>query len=239
VDHFTYRFASRAAAEGLVVMDDPKSILLCTNKVYLAELLDRHGILAPKTLIVHKDNIDEVCSQLGFPVILKQPDSSFSQGVTKAKTLEEFHAQAEQLLEKSELFLAQEFMATEFDWRIGVLDGKPLHACKYFMAPSHWQIIQKMADGDTDYGKVEALPVELAPVNVVRTAVKAASLIGDGLYGVDLKQIGRQCYVIEVNDNPSIDAGFEDAVMKDSLYERVMETFVRRLDRQRERRSDD
>jgi glutathione synthase/RimK-type ligase-like ATP-grasp enzyme len=239
VDHFTYRFASRAEAEGLVVMDDPKSILRCTNKVYLAELLDRHEILAPKTLIVHKDNIDEVCAQLGFPMILKQPDSSFSQGVTKAKTMEEFRAQAEVLLEKSELFLAQEFMATDFDWRIGVLDGKPLHACKYFMAPSHWQIIQKMADGDTDYGKVEALPVELAPVNVVRTAVKAASLIGDGLYGVDLKQIGRQCYVIEVNDNPSIDAGFEDAVMKDSLYERVMETFVRRLDRQRERRSDD
>ncbi len=239
VNHFTYRFASRAEAEGLVVMDDPKSILRCTNKVYLAELLDRHDILAPKTVIVHRDNLDEVCSQLGLPVILKQPDSSFSQGVTKAKTPEEFLAQAHQLFEHSELFLAQEFLATDFDWRIGVLDKKPLYACKYFMARKHWQIISNAKEGDPDYGKVEAVPLELVPQNVVRTAVKAASLICDGLYGVDLKQIGRQCHVIEVNDNPSIDAGFEDALLKDSLYERIMETFVRRIERQKERRFED
>jgi glutathione synthase/RimK-type ligase-like ATP-grasp enzyme len=74
---------------------------------------------------------------------------------------------------------------------------------------------------------------------VVRTAVKAADLIGDGLYGVDLKQVGRQCFVIEVNDNPSIDAGYEDQLLKDSLYDRVMEVFVRRIERQKERRSED
>ena len=39
VNHHTYRFARRAAAEGLVVIDDPESIVRCTNKVYLAELL--------------------------------------------------------------------------------------------------------------------------------------------------------------------------------------------------------
>ncbi|MGZ5302754.1 MAG: RimK family protein, partial [Bacteroidia bacterium] len=40
VNHYTYRFARRAAIEGLVVMDDPESILRCSNKVYLAELLE-------------------------------------------------------------------------------------------------------------------------------------------------------------------------------------------------------
>ena len=44
VNHHTYRFARRAAAEGLVVIDDPDSILKCTNKVYLAELLTRHDL---------------------------------------------------------------------------------------------------------------------------------------------------------------------------------------------------
>jgi glutathione synthase/RimK-type ligase-like ATP-grasp enzyme len=34
VNHHTYRFARRAEAEGLVVVDDPQSILKCTNKVY-------------------------------------------------------------------------------------------------------------------------------------------------------------------------------------------------------------
>src|SRR5690606_41193599 len=37
VNHHTYRFARRAASEGLVVIDDPASIVKCTNKVYLAE----------------------------------------------------------------------------------------------------------------------------------------------------------------------------------------------------------
>ena len=70
----------------------------------------------------------------------------------------------------------------------------------------------------------------------MRSAVRAASLIGDGLYGVDLKQVGRAAYVIEVNDNPSIDAGYEDGLLKDTLYERIMEHFVRRLERQKDRR---
>ena len=68
---------------------------------------------------------------------------------------------------------------------------------------------------------------------MVRTALRVSNLIGDGLYGVDLKQVGRQVYVIEVNDNPSIEAGVEDAVLKGDLYGRIMEEFLRRLHAQR------
>ena len=64
----------------------------------------------------------------------------------------------------------------------------------------------------------------------MQTALKAANLIGDGLYGVDLKQIGTQCYVIEVNDNPSIDAGYEDAVLKTALYRDIMGVFLQRVE---------
>ncbi len=49
VNHYTYRFSRRAAAEGLVVIDDPDSILKCNNKVCLAEILARHRIPTPKT----------------------------------------------------------------------------------------------------------------------------------------------------------------------------------------------
>jgi hypothetical protein len=47
VDHFTYRFAVKAQLEGLAVIDDPGSILRCTNKVYLYELLRRNKIPTP------------------------------------------------------------------------------------------------------------------------------------------------------------------------------------------------
>ena len=50
LDHYTYRFAQRAAALGLVVIDDPDSILQCNNKVYLNELLTRQHIPVPRTL---------------------------------------------------------------------------------------------------------------------------------------------------------------------------------------------
>ncbi len=234
VNHHTYRFSRRALAEGLVVVDDPDSILKCCNKVYLAELLDRRQILTPRTLIVHRDNVEEIVPQLGLPCILKQPDSAFSQGVVKADTPEEVKRGAEEMLERSDLVIAQEFLPTPFDWRIGIFDRKPLYACQYFMAGKHWQIINHEGDENSRYGRVKTLPVELAPNRVVRTALKAANLIGDGLYGVDLKQVGQKCYVIEVNDNPTIQSTFEDAVMKDSLYERIMEVFLHRLERRRQ-----
>jgi glutathione synthase/RimK-type ligase-like ATP-grasp enzyme len=65
---------------------------------------------------------------------------------------------------------------------------------------------------------------------VLDTALKAANLIGDGLYGVDLKQVGKKVYVIEVNDNPNIDAGMEDKIIKDELYRIVMKSFVKRIE---------
>ncbi|UCF36589.1 MAG: RimK family protein [Acidobacteriota bacterium] len=237
VHHYTYRFARRASAEGLVVIDDPESILRCTNKVYLAELLKRHRIPIPKTIVINSSNTEEIATELGFPCILKQPDSSFSQGVSKVSTREELKTSLEQLLDKSELVVAQEYMPTPFDWRVGIIDGEPLYVCRYHMARKHWQIIRNTTSGKSESGRVDTMAVSDAPVQVVRTAVKAANLIGKGFYGVDLKQIGKKVVVIEVNDNPSIDAGYEDAVLKEQLYSKLMSVFVQRLDRIKRQRN--
>ncbi len=233
VNHHTYQFARRAAAKGLVVMDDPESILKCTNKVYLAELLSRHGIAAPKTIIINENNADRVQSELGLPCILKQPDSSFSQGVVKADTKEELKQNLEKLLETSDLIIGQEFLPTDFDWRVGILNQKPIYVCKYFMASKHWQIYKRSSTGKTYSGKADKMPVDEAPPKVIDRALKAANLIGDGLYGVDLKQADSKVYVIEVNDNPSIDSGVEDAVLKDELYKMIMEEFLRRIEQKK------
>lgn len=121
-------------------------------------------------------------------------------------------------------------MPTDFDWRIGIIDQKPLYACKYYMAKKHWQIIKRDGVGKRSYGNEETIPVELVPKHVIKTALKIANLIGNGLYGVDLKQIDNQCYVIEVNDNPSIDSEIEDSLMKDELYTRIMQVFLKRME---------
>ena len=67
--------------------------------------------------------------------------------------------------------------------------------------------------------------MEAAPIEFLR----GANLIGRGLYGVDLKQVGDRCYLIEVNDNPNVDAGNEDGVLKDALYREIMGVFMRRV----------
>ena len=232
VNHYTYQFARRAASEGLVVVDDPDSILKCTNKVYLNELLSRHRVPVPKTLMVSRENVDRIVPLLGLPCILKQPDSAFSRGVTKVESEQALASCLDVLFTKSDLVVAQQWLPTVFDWRVGVFDRRPLFVCKYFMAQGHWQVV-KREPGRTLEGSTVTHSIGETPEIVVRTAVRAANLIGDGLYGVDLKQDGRQCYVMEVNDNPNVDAGGEDGVLKDALYREIMGVFARRI---RERR---
>jgi glutathione synthase/RimK-type ligase-like ATP-grasp enzyme len=231
VNNHTYRFSQRAAVEGLVVIDDPESIVRCTNKVYQAELFRRYSMPAPRTMVVHPSRVDEVASTIGFPCVLKQPDSSFSLGVVKARSAAELRAHLDEIFRTSELAVVQEYVTSEFDWRIGVLSGRALYACKYYMARGHWQIQKNESDGRRSFGKVETLPIEQVPARAVALAVKAASLIGEGLYGVDLKQVGSEFRIIEINDNPSIEAGVEDAILKDDLYLRVMRYFSERLER--------
>lgn len=229
VNHHTYRFARRAQAEGLVVIDDPDSILKCTNKVYLNEVLQKNGFLVPKTMIVTADNVEEILGAVGLPCVLKSPDSSFSQGVVKVDNADDLMHEAKYLLGKSALIIAQEFLPTDFDWRVGVLDGKAIYVSKYHMVKQHWQIIKRDDEGNLLDGDSETLAVESAPPKLITLAEKAAALIGKGLYGLDLKEVRDKYYVIEINDNPSIDAGCEDAFLKDELYQKVMETFLQRM----------
>jgi hypothetical protein len=54
VAHHTFKFAKKAQAEGMPVIDDPGSILRCTNKAFLAELLRENGIATPRTRLVSR-----------------------------------------------------------------------------------------------------------------------------------------------------------------------------------------
>lgn len=230
VNHYSFRFARRAEAEGLIVIDDPDSIIRCGNKVFLTELIARNGVPAPRSIVVHAANLPEVVESLGFPCVLKTPDGSFSTGVTKVETMEELRETAERILAETDLFLAQEFVPTAFDWRIGVLDGEALYACRYHMAKKHWQIVDPSRSGPRRYGDVEALPLEQVPETVLRSATRAAKLIGQGLYGVDVKETMGRGLVIEVNDNPNLEAGCEDRVLGSALWDRIARTFLARIE---------
>ncbi len=232
IRNHTYRFAERARAEAMPVIDDPISMIRCTNKVYLWERLSQAGLPTPETMVMRSNGkLEEVCDRLGLPVVVKIPDGSFGRGVRKAETLDALKELTAAFFKESELLLAQKFVPTKFDWRIGVLDGQPLFACQYRMARGHWQIVRHKADGSADEGGFATFALEDAPADIVDVAVRAAALIGDGLYGVDLKETDGGPTVIEINDNPNLDHGVEDAKGGAEIWMRLTRWFTDRLAR--------
>jgi glutathione synthase/RimK-type ligase-like ATP-grasp enzyme len=230
VDHHTFKFAKKAESEGMPVLDDPTSILRCTNKAYLAELLRDSEISTPHTRLISRRTLPKLADELEYPVVLKVPDGSFSRNVKKAENWKQFQDTAQSMFKESEIILVQEFMYTDFDWRVGILAGEPLFVAKYFMTRNHWQILKHSADGQLEEGRTEAVAIEDTPKAVLDAAIRCASLVGDGLYGVDLKEHASGVYVIEINDNPNIDAGMEDAILGDDLYRKLLGHLLRQFE---------
>ena len=230
IDHHTYRFAKKAEKEGMIVIDDPDSIVKCSNKIFLTDLMRTNRIPMPQTEILHKSNWAQQLDKMVFPAVLKIPDGSFSRGVFKAADANEFRQLAEPMFKQSDLILTQEYLYTDYDWRIGILNGQPIFACQYFMSHAHWQIVKHDPRGRAHEGRFKAFSIEQVPEEVIKVAIRLAQLIGNGLYGADIKHNEHGVYVIEINDNPNIDAGVEDSMLGDRLYELIMGEFIRRLD---------
>jgi len=235
IDHPTYRLSRKGEMEGLVVIDDATSIMRCCNKIFLHDAFSYNKVSAPRTLVVSSakaGELDRIEANFDYPVVLKMPESSFSIGVYKVSNRHELKEKLGLMLKESALALVQEYIYTDFDWRVGVLNGRAIYACKYFMARDHWQIYNHASSRKSGKaGAFKTIPTFEAPKPVLDAALKASSIIGKGLYGVDIKQKGNQIYVIEVNDNPSIDHGVEDAYVGDELYMMIMQEFVDRLER--------
>lgn len=233
VNHYTYRLARRALESNMVVIDDPQSIVRCTNKVYLAELLRSHQILTPETVFISK--FDKELPAITFPCVLKKPDSSFSHGVVKIDDRQSLQKSLNQFFKTSDLVLTQSFIPTEYDWRIGIFDNKVIYACRYYMAKDHWQIFNWDAQTGRQEGGHETLPIHTVPEAILKLALKGTRLIGDGLYGVDIKTYGDMHYIIEINDNPNIDFGIEDQVEGEALYHKIMTVFLERIQKKNDK----
>lgn len=229
IKNHTYAFSLRAQQEGLVVIDDPDSILKCTNKVFMYNLMERNNIPQLPSSFVSEtsdETLDKLEEYFHYPMVLKIPDGSFSIGVKKANDREELKNLLGDFLKKSALVLVQKFLPTDFDWRIGVLRGEPIYACKYYMSRGHWQIYDHAKEGEDSSGDSDTFQLSEVPKEILDTALKVTSLVGNGLYGVDLKHVDGVPMVVEVNDNPSIDSGVEDLVLGDDLYRKIGLAFI-------------
>jgi glutathione synthase/RimK-type ligase-like ATP-grasp enzyme/gamma-glutamyl:cysteine ligase YbdK (ATP-grasp superfamily) len=224
-----FQFALRAEMLDMPVIDDPQSIIRCSNKVFLEELLRREGVPTPRTMIIAPRTPWREVTALGVPFVVKLPDGSFSSAVHKIENERDYGTVTADMFRRSPLLIAQEFLSTEFDWRVTLLDGQVLFTARYYMAAGHWQIRDGTAEGE-QFGRVEAVPRERAPRAVLDLARRAATWIGRGLYGVDIKEGPSGPVVIEINDNPNLDRGDDDTADGDLIYRDILDYFLRRIE---------
>ena len=223
----TYVAARMAKFHGIPVIDDPDSIQICSDKINMYKHLIRNGVSLPKTEFLDKneltvERVTQLFDELGSPLIVKEPSTSFSLRVEKVSNIADFFKVARRFIRLSDWIVVQQYIESRYDWRVGVLNGKLLYACKYTI-PSETFKIQASVNGHLVYCGVESVKPDAVPGNVTRLGIEAANAIGDGLYGVDIKNTNGDAYVIEVNDNPSIESG------EDDCYPRVFEQIVTRL----------
>lgn len=228
--NITYVAAKMAEFNGIPVIDDPRSIQVCGDKVNMYSALMKKGISLPETVFLSRkdltvERVAGLFDTLGSPLVIKEPSTSFSQRVERVRDVAEFFRVARRFIKLSDWIVVQQFIESRYDWRVGVLDGQLLYACKYTI-PSVTFKIQASVNGHIVYCGVESVPPDKIPPHVVPLGIAAAGAIGNGLYGVDIKNNNGDAYVIEVNDNPSLEGG-EDQYYPDVYGKIVAHLFAK------------
>jgi glutathione synthase/RimK-type ligase-like ATP-grasp enzyme len=198
---------------GKRVLDTSDSIRICCDKVNMYGRLSAAGVPLPVTRYLAPHEVDPahaiaLFDALGMPLVLKAPNSSFSAYVDRVSTPEAFVRVGRRFLRRADRLVVQQYLPSEFDWRVITLHGHVLAVVQYRFAPDRWMAMQRGDAGQS--AVVRGLPRHEAPPRLLEVALAAGAAIGDGLYGVDLKEIDGDFVVIEVNDNPTIAATEED-----------------------------
>jgi len=222
-----YVVSKTAWVLGLKVIDDPESIRICANKIHQYRLFEKYDVPRIPTLFLNKEEfhhrqIEEIFELFGKPVVIKAPYTSFSKYVEKVSCETSFREVAKRFFRRSDYIVVQKFMPSRFDWRVGVLNGEVLYVCKYMMPKGRWKHgVKRRGKPSFIWGRTVTLKRDNAPQRLKEVALKACSVVGKGLYGVDIKDVNGDYVVVEVNDNPSIYHGQEDYRDRD-IYEKII-----------------
>lgn len=209
----SYVVARAVEMLGRRVLDTSDSIRICCDKVNMYGRLDAAGVPIPVTRYLAPAEVTPAAATLlfetlGSPLVLKAPNSSFSAYVDKVTTTEAFVRVGRRFLRRADRLVVQQYLPSEFDWRVITLHGRVLAVVQYRFARDAWKAMQRGDAGES--AVTTCMSRHEAPARLLEVAIKAGAAIGDSLYGVDLKEIDGDFVVIEVNDNPTIAATEED-----------------------------
>jgi glutathione synthase/RimK-type ligase-like ATP-grasp enzyme len=226
----TYVASRLAQLHGLRVIDDPESIMICCDKVHMYRCLLSRGVSVPETVFLSEADLTlqkgaDLLDEMGRPLVLQAPNSSFSLYVERVSLSRDFVHVGKRFLRRADRVVAQQYVASEFDWRVGVLNGEVLYVCQYLIPKRRWKILTYTEAGRVITGRVRRYDMAKVDPKLLQTALQAAAAIGNGLYGMDIKQVGDSYFVIELNDNPTIAEAEEDQKAP-RLYERLIRYLV-------------
>lgn len=210
----TYVVARLAELRGMRVLDHSESIRICCDKVNMYSCLMREQVSLPDTTFLQESelteaNAAELFETMGLPLVLKAPNSSFSAYVEKVNTPADFVRVGKRFLRRADRIIVQQYMPSDFDWRVITLDGRVIAVLKYLFVQDKWKLMERGSGGE--WAKVVGVPLDKVDPKLSDVSLRAANAIGQSLYGIDIKEVGGDYYVIEVNDNPTIAAGEEDS----------------------------
>lgn len=225
----SYIVSRIAELNGIRVLDRSSDIRVCSDKINMYTHLKKAGVPMPRTeFLDHEElsdgNAKDFFESMGIPLVLKAPNSSFSAFVEKVSTPDEFVRVGKKFLRRADIIVVQQYIPSRFDWRVVLLDGKVISIVKYIMKENAWKIVDHDHDGKLLMCDTQGMDIGEVDPKLLEVALLAGNSIGKGLYGVDIKEVDNEYFVIEVNDNPNIDEGLED-----SKSPRIYEWIIRYL----------
>ena len=187
-----------ARAAGVQVVNDARAIEACVDKSMTSFLIAHAGLPTPRTIVVEKPDAAQAAREtIGGDVVLKPLFGAQGKGIRRLAPGDPLPAPDE----VGGVYYLQEFIASRgstaaggaHDWRVFVLDGKPLAAM--IRRSDGWVTnIFQGAQGEAADAAGEAGAL----------AVRAAAAVGAAYAGVDLieDEDGR-FLILEVNSMPA------------------------------------
>ena len=199
--YFSLAVMRQLESLGIPVINSSTSIDMVKDKLQTSQLLAKHGIPIPKTMLVRWPiNANLVASEIGFPCVVKVITGSYGKGVHLCQSISAFNALMEfiESLNAKKTMIIQEFIDAKVgsDLRVWVVGGKVIGAMQRTSANNDFRA--NISGGAT--GEQYEINEEIDFL-----ARETAKIMGLDIAGIDLLFDKEGFKVCEANSAP----GFE------------------------------
>jgi ribosomal protein S6--L-glutamate ligase len=204
-DIIAMSFVRQFEEMGVYCLNSSRSICIARDKLATMQLLSYHGInIPPSALVLHREDIAPTVARLGGPpIILKLIEGTQGIGVMLAESVKAAEAIFETMQVNGQHVLFQKFIGESRgrDIRAFVLGNRVIAAMRRSARNDEFR--SNFHRG----GSVEKVTLE---PDYEDAAVKAASLLGLDVAGVDILESNEGPKVMELNASPGLE-GIEGA----------------------------